>query len=155
MTNNLRMNLVLIAITLFILIAAIVPFLAFEKTQIYKDNVNNLFGGSDVILTNVDSSRFCYISNFYTCDYVLYRGVKYKFEGLDQDDAAFFQSIWVKEENKFSASPVEFGELTGRQNEKLDNYAMAFIVFVGMGSAAAVFCLFMAIMMRFFNRMSR
>ena len=61
----------------------------------------------------------------------------------------------MKEENKFSASPVEFGELTGRQNEKLDNYAMAFIVFVGMGSAAAVFCLFMAIMMRFFNRMSR
>ena len=61
MANNLRINLVLIAITLFVLIAAIVPFLAFEKTQIYKDNVNNLFGGSDVILTNADSSRFCYI----------------------------------------------------------------------------------------------
>jgi hypothetical protein len=127
---------------------------SFTKTQVYLDNPRSLFGRSELVLTNKDSSRFCYISNFYTCDHMLYRGTKYKLNDLDIDDAKFFQDIWDKPNNRFFTSPVEFGELSG-QNRHLNNLAEAIMFITGICSLICSIVLLLTIIMRACNRLAK
>ena len=155
MTNNLRINLVLIAITLFVLIVAIVPFLAFEKTQIYKDNTDRLFSYSEVVLTNADRSKTCYIADFFQCDKMLYNGKMYNLVNLDVNDKPFFDSMWSKEKNQFRAAPVEFGVLAGTQNEHLFNFVMSSIFVMFLFGVGTTFCYVMTTLFRFIQRDSK
>ena len=155
MTNNLRFYLGLIVAVLIFLICVMMPFLLFEKTQIYKDNLHSLFGYSEVVMTTKDKSKVCYIADFDKCDTMLYRGNEYQFKDLDAYDRAFFESIWSKDNNKFGASPVEFGELTGRQNVMLDDFVMGTMVVMFLFGVCTTICYVMPTLLRFTWRDSK
>ena len=57
MTNNFRFNLGLIIAVLIFLSCGMMPFLLFDKTEVYKDNTDGLFSYSEVVLTNADRSK--------------------------------------------------------------------------------------------------
>ena len=155
MTNNLRFNLGLIIAVLIFLNCGMMPFLLFDKTEVYKDNTDGLFSYSEVVLTNADRSKTCYIADFFQCDKMLYNGKMYNLVDLDANDKPFFDSMWSKEKNQFRAAPVEFGVLAGTQNEHLFNFVMSSIFVMFLFGVGTTFCYVMPTLFRFIQRDSK
>lgn len=151
MTNNLRINLALIAVVMFIFLMVTIPFLIFKKTEIYNDNLGTLFSRSEVVMTNQSEDKRCYIADYTSCDYILYRDNKYKVNYLDPAHSRFFNSIWVSDKNKFIASPIEFGELYG-QWPQLDDLCMIFMATSGAFGILAPFGFLFGVFIKWINR---